>query len=146
VRAGAAEQPGGGDPGRRTGATNPHRDDPYFLMYNANKKYTGNVKLDNFGDMMPVAAIPAELEEQLLLAIGFKPGDLGDQVLKDGYLNMLFGFNTFTSNNLPSTATYTQTNTPTNGDTVVIGGVTFKFVTASPANAGSKPRRSFASA
>ena len=106
------------------------------VIYNANKKYTGNVKLDNFGDLMPVCAIPAELEEQLLLAIGFKPGDLGDQVLKDGYLNMLFGFNTFTSNNLPATATYTQTATPTNSDTVVIGGVTFTFTTSSPSSAG----------
>lgn len=32
------ENPVGGDPGRRTGATTPHRDDPYFLMYNANKR------------------------------------------------------------------------------------------------------------
>jgi crotonobetainyl-CoA:carnitine CoA-transferase CaiB-like acyl-CoA transferase len=32
------ENPTGGDPGRRTGATKPHRDDPYFLMYNANKR------------------------------------------------------------------------------------------------------------
>lgn len=106
------------------------------VMYNRNKKYTGNIKLDNFGDLMPVAAIPAELEEQLLQAIGFKPGDLGDQVLKNGYMDLLFGFNTFTSNNLPSTATYTQTATPTNTDTVVIGGVTFTFVTGSPTNAG----------
>lgn len=32
------ENPQGGDPGRRTGATNPHRDDPYFLNYNSNKR------------------------------------------------------------------------------------------------------------
>ena len=32
------ENPAGGDPGRRAGATTPHRDDPYFLMYNANKR------------------------------------------------------------------------------------------------------------
>jgi len=32
------ENPTGGDPGRRTGATNPHRDDPYFLNYNSNKR------------------------------------------------------------------------------------------------------------
>ena len=32
------ENPVGGDPGRRPGATTPHRDDPYFLMYNANKR------------------------------------------------------------------------------------------------------------
>ena len=39
------ENPNGGDPGRRTGATNPHRDDPYFLNYNSNKRsITVNVK------------------------------------------------------------------------------------------------------
>src|SRR5688572_4080274 len=39
------ENPAGGDPGRRTGATTPHKDDPYFLMYNANKRsVTVNVK------------------------------------------------------------------------------------------------------
>ena len=39
------ENPVGGDPGRRTGATTPHRDDPYFMMYNANKRsVTVNLK------------------------------------------------------------------------------------------------------
>ena len=39
------ENPAGGDPGRRTGATKPHRDDPYFLNYNSNKRsITINVK------------------------------------------------------------------------------------------------------
>ena len=39
------ENPMGGDPGRRTGATIPHRDDPYFLNYNSNKRsITINVK------------------------------------------------------------------------------------------------------
>jgi crotonobetainyl-CoA:carnitine CoA-transferase CaiB-like acyl-CoA transferase len=39
------ENPIGGDPGRRTGATKPHRDDPYFLNYNSNKRsMTVNVK------------------------------------------------------------------------------------------------------
>ena len=32
------ENPAGGDPGRRTGDTTPHRDDPYFLNYNSNKR------------------------------------------------------------------------------------------------------------
>jgi len=32
------ENPQGGDPGRRAGATKPHQDDPYFLNYNSNKR------------------------------------------------------------------------------------------------------------
>jgi formyl-CoA transferase len=39
------ENPEGGDPGRRAGATKPHRDDPYFLNYNSNKRSVAlNVK------------------------------------------------------------------------------------------------------
>ena len=32
------ENPATGDPGRRVGSTKPHVDDPYFLMYNSNKR------------------------------------------------------------------------------------------------------------
>ena len=32
------ENPKTGDPGRRVGSTKPHKDDPYFLMYNSNKR------------------------------------------------------------------------------------------------------------
>lgn len=32
------ENPKTGDPGRRVGSTKPHQDDPYFLMYNSNKR------------------------------------------------------------------------------------------------------------
>lgn len=105
------------------------------VIYDENKKYTGYVKLDTVAKY-PVCAIPAELEEQLLLAVGFKPGDFGDQVLKAGYLNMLFGFNTFVSTSLPFSVKLSQTATPTDQDTIVVGGVTLKFVTGTPTNAG----------
>lgn len=105
------------------------------VIYDENKKYTGYVKLDSISKY-PVAAIPAELEEQVLLAVGFKPGDLGDQVLKAGYLNMLFGFNTFVSTSLPFSFRLSQTGIPTNSDTIVIGGTTLTFVTGTPTNAG----------
>ena len=32
------ENPKTGDPGRRVGSSKPHKDDPYFLMYNSNKR------------------------------------------------------------------------------------------------------------
>lgn len=105
------------------------------VIYDENKKYTGYVKLDTMAKY-PACAIPAELEENLLLAVGFKPGDLGDQVLRAGYLNMLFGFNTFVSTSLPFTVVLSQTATPTNSDTVTVGGVVFTFVTGSPSAAG----------
>ncbi len=105
------------------------------VIYDENKKYTGYVKLDTQAKY-PACAIPAELEEAVLLAVGFKPGDLGDQVLRSGYMNMLFGFNTFVSTSLPFTVKLSQTATPTNGDTVTIGGNVWKFVTGSATDAG----------
>ena len=39
------ENPSTGDPGRRVGSTKPHKDDPFFLMYNSNKRsITVNLK------------------------------------------------------------------------------------------------------
>lgn len=104
------------------------------VIYDENKKYTGYVKLDTTAKY-PACAIPAELEEQILLSVGFKPGDLGDKVLKQGYLDMLFGFNTFVSTSLPFSFKLSQTATPTDGDTIVIGGVTLTWRT-SPSLAG----------
>ncbi len=106
------------------------------VIYDVNKRWSGNVKLDTV-DRYPVAAIPAELEEQLLLAIGFKPGDLGDQLLTRGYMNMLFGFNVFVSTALPFTIDYVVASAnATNGDTFTIGGITFTLVSGTPSAAG----------
>lgn len=106
------------------------------VIYDINKRWSGNVKLDTV-DRYPVAAIPAELEEQLLLAIGFKPGDLGDQLLTRGYMNMLFGFNIFVSTALPFTIDYVvAAANATNGDTFTIGGITFTLKTGAVTNPG----------
>ncbi len=106
------------------------------VVYDENKKWTGYVKLDN-ASKYPACAIPAELEAAVLLAVGFKPGDFGDQVLKQGYLNMLFGFNTFVSTALPFTINYVvASGNATNGDTFTIGGNTFTLVSGTPTNPG----------
>lgn len=99
------------------------------VIYDENKKWTGYTKIDSVAKY-PACAIPAELEEQLLLAIGFKPGDVGDGVLVKGFINMLFGFNTFTSTALPFTGTFTLTGTPSDGDTVTIGSAVWRFKTS----------------
>lgn len=105
------------------------------VIYDMNKRYQNVVKLDTVSKFA-ACAIPPELEEQYLLSVGFKPGDLGDQVIRDGFLDKIFGFNTFVSTALPFTALFTQTGTPTNGDTIVIGGTTLTFVTGTPTNPG----------
>lgn len=115
------------------------------IIYDENKKFTGDVKFDATAKY-PVAAIPAELEANLLLSIGFKPGDVGDQTLLSGFRDKLFGFNVFYSGALPYTVLLSQTATPTDQDTVIFGGtastygtsggVKFTFVTGTPTNAG----------
>lgn len=110
------------------------------IIYDENKKWSGYTKLDKVAKY-PACAIPAELEEQLLLAIGFKPGDLGDTILTRGYMNMLLGFNVFYSGALPFTCKLALagggSTTVQDADTVVIGGVTFTFKTSLGATAGN---------
>ena len=59
---------------------------------------------------------------------------LGDQVVANGYKGMFGDWNVFVSNNLTYTATFALSVQPTDGDTVTIKGVTFRFKTALAAN------------
>ena len=93
------------------------------VLYDSNKVFANNVKLDE-GDRMPVAAIPAELEEKLLLQVGFKDTGAADKVMKSGFMGMMFGFNTVTSNSLPFSFRYTFIAQPGNGKVLTIGGST----------------------
>ena len=90
------------------------------VIYDGNKKFRNVIKFDH-GVKFPVAAIPAELEEQLLLQIGFKNTELGDETLKQGYLGLIFGFNTVVSTALPFSFRVTQTGTPTDATLLKIG-------------------------
>lgn len=99
------------------------------VIYDSNKQFKNVIKYDQQGDLMPVAAIPAELEEQLLLQIGFKNSELGDTTLKQGYLGLVFGFNTFVSTALPFSFKIAFSSTPTDGSTITIAGVTITWET-----------------
>lgn len=106
------------------------------VIYDQNKRFKNVIKFDG-GVKMPVAAIPAELEEQLLLQIGFKNTDLGDETLKQGYLGLIFGFNSVVSTALPFSVRLTQVGIPTDATTITIGGVVVaQWETGTPTNAG----------
>lgn len=60
---------------------------------------------------------------------------LGDSVLENGVVGPWQGWTVVQNNNLPYSAVLTMATQPTEGDTVVIAGVTFTFK-ATPVNAG----------
>lgn len=61
----------------------------------------------------------------------------GDGVNSRGIVVNLFGWDILYSNNLPWSATFTVSATPTDGDTVTIAGVTFTFKTTLGTTAGN---------
>ena len=105
------------------------------VIYDENKSFKNVMKLDA-GSKMAVAAIPAELEEQLGLAIGFKNTEYGDTTLKSGFLGRIFGFNSVYSGALPFTFRITFTATPTDASTLTIGSVVITWETGTIDTAG----------
>lgn len=61
---------------------------------------------------------------------------LGDSVMENGLVGPWQGWNVVQNNNLPWSATLTIATQPTDGDTVVISGVTFTFKTTLGTTAG----------
>lgn len=93
------------------------------VIYDENKVFKNVVKLDG-GDRFPVAAIPAELKEQLLLQVGFKNTDYADQTMKSGFMGPMFGFNAIASTALPFSFRLTFSVTPTDASTITLGSGT----------------------
>lgn len=66
---------------------------------------------------------------KLRRAKGERESRLGDSTLENGVVGPWNGWNVVQNNNLPWSATLTIATTPTDGDTVVISGVTYTFKT-----------------
>lgn len=98
------------------------------VIYEPNTAFTGEVKLD-MEKTIPVAAISPQLLQVLVLYLGGKNSDLGDNVSLNGHQGRFMNFNIFMSNNLAWTASLALSVQPTDGDTVTINGVTFTFKT-----------------
>jgi hypothetical protein len=73
----------------------------------------------------------------LASAEGNRETPQGDRVGLNGYVQTRGALDLFVSNNLYWTALYSMATTPTDGDTVVIAGVTFTFKTTLGATAGN---------
>lgn len=85
---------------------------------------------------MPVAVISPEILSYIELYLGGKDTLLGDQVSRNGYSGYFMGFETFNSNALPWTGTLAMATNPTDGDTIVINGVTITFKATLTATTG----------
>lgn len=62
---------------------------------------------------------------------------LGDRVMENGLIGPFLGYNVVMNNNLPWSASLAIGTQPTDGDTVVISGVTFTFKTTLGSTAGN---------
>lgn len=91
------------------------------VVYNA--RFKGGMKLE-VPEGMPSAAISAEILTYIELYLGGKDTLLGDKVSTNGYSGYFMGFELFLSNALPWTGTLVMATNPTDGDTIVINGVT----------------------
>lgn len=91
----------------------------------SNKRFAG-MKME-VPEGMPIAIITPEVLSFIELYLGGKDTLLGDQVSRNGYAGYFHGFNLFVSNALPWTATLAMATNPTDGDTIVINGVTITF-------------------
>lgn len=108
------------------------------IIVDVNAKFTGDVKQDKLS-VMPVAIVSPHVYSKILLQIAGKPGALGDNVAVNGHMGRYMGFELFVSNNLAWSGELAIGTQPSDGDTVVINGVTFTFKTAlsaGPAVAG----------
>ncbi len=76
------------------------------------------------------ALVGPRLLEKIQLYVGGRETGFGEEVGDNGMVGKRFGFSLKLSNNLPFSATCNIATAPSNGDTVVINGVTFTFRTS----------------
>jgi hypothetical protein len=98
----------------------------------AKLRFGANITITNMA--LVVDSYGAADIEQYLLGKEFS---IVESVFKNGYAGPIATASVYVSENLKSTATLTLASTPTDGDTVVINGVTFTFNTTLTTTAGS---------
>lgn len=107
------------------------------IMINAAAKFTG-VKLDDMQyDSLGCAVISPEFYAAILERLDGKNSALGDKVGVQGQCGVYMGYNLFVSNALTWTGTLSMVTQPSDGDTVLIGGITFTFKTTLGSTAGN---------
>lgn len=99
------------------------------VTYDPNLTFSKDVKLEKVVGM-PVSLLSPQVIQSLLIFLGGKTTVLGDKVSVSGHQGSYMGFNIFMTNQLAWSAQLTLAATPTNGDSITINGLIFKFVTS----------------
>jgi hypothetical protein len=106
------------------------------VIYAANARFTGGFKVEQ-PEGMPIAIISPEVLTYIELYVGGKDTLLGDKTSTNGYSGYFHGFNLFISNSLAWQGTLNFATNPTDGDTIVINGVTLTFKATLGSTAGN---------
>src|SRR5207245_167753 len=107
------------------------------VIFNPNMRF-GKIAYEDYGGMLSWI-IPPQVWTIIQKYYMARGTPFGDQVVTNGYKGNFFNWEIFVSNNLAYTAQLALSVQPTDGDTVVIKGVTFTFKTtlsAGPAVTG----------
>lgn len=102
------------------------------VVYNMNMRF-GKLPYEDYGGMLTWIVPPqvwTQIEKYMIARITAK----GDEVVANGYNGTFGKFNVFVVNTLPFTTRLALSVNPTDGDTMTIKGVTFRFKTATAAN------------
>lgn len=93
----------------------------YKMFTVAGRKLTkANVPMED-----RVAVITPEVHQTLIEYFGGKESALGDRTSEAGSIGRAFGFQLYTSNNVPGSARWTPADLPADGATITIGGITY---------------------
>lgn len=102
------------------------------VVYNNNLRF-GKIAYDQYDGML-TWIIPPQVWTHIQKYMISRGTVLGDRVTTNGYKGTFGDFEIFVSNNLPWTARLTMGVVPTDGDTITINGVTFRFKDTIAAN------------
>lgn len=104
------------------------------VVYNKNIRF-GKLPFENYGGML-TWVMPPQVWTEISRYMLSRGTPLGDQVVTNGYEGRFGQFECFTSNNLTFTTRLALGANPTDGDTMTIKGVAFRFKASATAQNG----------
>lgn len=106
------------------------------VVYNNNMKF-GKLPYEKYDGML-CWIVPPQVSTVLQTYLMARGTNLGDEVVVNGYQGRFGNFNIFESNNLPFSCRLAMSVNPTDGDTITIKGVTFRYKNTLAANGDIK--------